>query len=552
MPAWKVLVVGLALVAVAAGCGRIGPGQARLTSGKGAGVPTAEEAGQAVYRYAFSAQALDEGTGQVLPDFSVSLLSEDPAVSALMNSMGDKNGLFHISRNPGLADSAFKALPVLISAVGHKPSLQLLEVGADCVAGQCPGLKPLSLRLPKLDGTNFPSASALAPLAATQLVNASGTAALFKEMIQSGKIDSGMQQLFSGAKNGDVLNNVLVILSQGQGQDPGSLVQSLLSGASGEKLKGLTGVASTLIPLIANTSPDTSKALLAANTLLPYLTPLLNQSGDTGLAGVLKTLLTEGNAQQNLTNLVQAISNKQDKTQALQLAMATFLPMLQGLIAKKQGTTTNPFQSLMLKTFLDPKFFTMIASLGDKSIPKDQKLSTLLTYVQPLLQGLGGKNAPEIGYLFNLLIQDGGLAALKDFPKDATAQEKFAKLIPYIEPIIRGLNGGEGSKLAGLLLPLLSGGNPAAAIKNLIPQDASGSAIASLLPALEPLLKQTMPGKQVFSAQLLQGLVNGDFAALQVTQDLQGAPAVVMSGQARDLFKLINLPNVEKVVALTP
>ncbi len=542
-------------LAVGAGCGKREMGAARLSGGSQALPGTALEASQTTYRYAFSGQILDGNTGKALPDFGVSLLSEDGSLSALVNSMGGKNGVFHISRNPHANDSAVKSVKLLITAVSHKPLVQLVQVGADCLAGQCPGMKPVPLRLAPADSPSFARA-AFAPLNATQHMASVSPGVVFQELLQSGKLDPEIQKLFGTAKNGDILGNVLVILNSAQGAD----LQQLLSGASSEKLKALglfSGAASVLVPLLTTTAPDVSSALAAANLILPYLGPILNHQVDgksSPLASILTTLLADPSSQQNLTSLIQAIA-RGDKKQTVQFAMATLLPLLQGLVGKKAGTTANPFENLLLKSVMDPKFFSLISSLG--SAPKDQKLSLLLGYLQPLVQAMGGKTAPEVAYLFNLLLQDGGIEAIKSFPKDSAAVEKFAQLVPFLEPLVRGLNGSQGAKLAEALAPILSSANPAAAVRDLLFQAtaggaASGPLISGLLPALAPLLSESVPGKQLLSSQLLQGLLNGDFASLQVTKDLQGFAAVVVSGQARDIFKLAQLPNVEKVVALTP
>ncbi len=556
---WRSLFLVAALLGTLS-CGKRDMGQVQLTGGSGAGHPSADEAGRASYRYAFSAQVLDETTGLAVPNFAVTLLSQDGAVSALLNAMGDKTGVFHISRNPAAGDLAFKAIPILLTAVGHKPVVQFVDVGADCLAGQCPGSRPLAIHLAIAGAAVSFAKEAFAPLAATQKINAVGTAPLFQALIKSGKMDPEIQKLFSTAKNGDTLSNILIVLNGSHGG--ADLAQALLNGANAEKLKGLTTglgtIAALLVPMLSSSHPDASAAMIAVNALLPYLTPILQKAENKGpLMSVLTTLLADPNSQQNLVNLIQSLSKNGDKTKTLQFAMATFLPLLQSLIAKKvPPATASPFETLLAKSVLDPKFAALVASLADKNIVKDEKVSLLLSYLQPLVQALSGKAAPEIAYLFNQLIQDGGLQKLKDFAKDGTAQEKFAQLIPYIEPLVKGLNSAEATKLAEALLPILASSNPAAAVRDILVKAAAGGSqagqvIAALLPALEPLLKETSPGKQVLSAQLLQGLLNGDFTGIQVTKDLQGLPAVIVSGQAKDIFKLLQLPNVDKAVALT-
>ena len=60
------------------------------------------------------------------------------------------------------------------------------------------------------------------------------------------------------------------------------------------------------------------------------------------------------------------------------------------------------------------------------------------------------------------------------------------------------------------------------------------------------MLKEGVPGKQIMASQLLQGLANGDFKNLKVTQDLQAASSVLLSGRAEDILKVAALPNVQR------
>ena len=140
--------LSLTLVALI-GCG---VKQASVSSSTGAtsGIPSAQVAGQMTYRYALSAQILNASNNQAIKNFSVALAAQDPAVSTVVNALGNLNGLFHISRTPSTQQAATTALPVLISAPGFQSVLQTLTVGADCQTASCAGSRPLSVLLQPL------------------------------------------------------------------------------------------------------------------------------------------------------------------------------------------------------------------------------------------------------------------------------------------------------------------------------------------------------------------------------------------------------------------
>ena len=71
-----------------------------------------------------------------------------------------------------------------------------------------------------------------------------------------------------------------------------------------------------------------------------------------------------------------------------------------------------------------------------------------------------------------------------------------------------------------------------------------------LAPALDSVLAQWVPQKQLLTAQILQGLAQGDFKDLRIQEDLEGALAVVLSGRAQDIFKAAQLPNVDEMMLL--
>lgn len=528
------------------------------SSSQSKGAPNFHEAGQATYRYAFSGQVLNEITKTAVKDFSVSLLSEDSGVSAVLNALGDANGMFHISRNPTTQDPLFSSLPVLLSAPGFESTIQMLDMGSDCQSTNCPGTKPVGLALkPVADAVAELSGVNVAELSTTFVrhqMEKRGVPALFKQLLSAGKLDPTVSGLLARAKNKDFIPNVLVLLKGTSAGFTPDAVASLLGSVGGEKVRGLAGMTSSLVPLIANSSPEVGSALLSVNSLLPYLTPIVGAVGDKQagpLGQVISGLVVGKNAEENLLNLA---SQMQGNSNNPKLAMASFVPLVQNLVAKKPNASALPFANILTSSLKDPNLLNFIGVLGKKGAAADAGLPLLATYLQPLVQGLVGKNAPEIATLLNQLLQKDGLMAIKEF-KSLPDQQKFAKLLPYIEPLIQGLNSKDSTALAGVLIPLVSSGNPALALRELLTKGSGNNEtkakFASLLfPSLQGLLGQTVPGKQLFTAQLLQGLLSGELKDLRVIQDLQGAPALVLSGQAMDLFKIAQLPNVAKVISL--
>lgn len=59
--------------------------------------------------------------------------------------------------------------------------------------------------------------------------------------------------------------------------------------------------------------------------------------------------------------------------------------------------------------------------------------------------------------------------------------------------------------------------------------------------------KTNILSKQIFTSQLVLGLSFGDFKNVEVLQDLKNSPALTLKGQARDIFKIAQLPNVKGI-----
>jgi len=549
------LVFAIALFTV--GCGKRGLDNAYRRGATQPGLLSAAEAGDSTYRYAFSGQVLDDTSSEPVKKFSVDLPAQDSAVSSVINALGDRNGMFHISRNPTLKDLATAAIPVVVSASGFEPQVQWVDVGSDCQGPNCPGSKPLSFFLKPLAAPTPTPSAGLSPATVRSAVNPQAIPSIFQNLLQVGKLDSTAGNLLAGAQNKDLLNNILVLLKGTNGDQATNAVSGLLGSIKSNNFKNLSGAllgaANTLMPIIAATNPQIGGALLAVNTLLPYLAPIIgkvsgSQSGPMGQ--ILGTFLQSGsgNVQTNLMGLVNAF---QGGGNGAQLAMTTFLPLLQNVLGQNisQGQP-RPFQSLLLGALQDPKLMNTFQSGGNAN----EKVQLLISYLQPLIQGLVGKEGTQIASLLNQFLYKNGIFSLKDFPKDQAELEQFAKLVPFLEPLVRGLNSKDGKELASMLVPLLSKTNPAQAIQNLLGKVNGntniGQVAQALFPTIQTLVQQWVPGKQVFTAQLIQGLLNGDFKDLKVVQDLAGSPGLLLSGQARDVFKLAQLPNVEKVIAL--
>jgi len=519
---------------------------------------TFHEAGEASYRFALSGQILDEATQSPIPNFSLSLLSSDSAVTSVINGLGNVNGLFHLSRNPSIRDDLFAQLPVLISAAGFEPIVQNLDLGADCKAEPCTETRPLKLlmkarSLAQTEPTSFPAFSAV-----TKLMEEKGISTLFKAMTSQGKADAAITGDLARANNRDLLTNVLVVLKPTSPGTAPDVVAKLLGSVPADALKSLAsanaGMASALVPLLSSTNPKLGHQLVGISGALSYLSPLMGTVSDheTGPLGqIVAGLLTGPDTDKTWMSLAQALQAQRTQPQ---LAMPMFLPFSFGTANDTSSGEIFPFANAMKSSLRNPSLLNFISSLAKPGQTGTASQRLLLQYAQPLLQGLVSKNAPEIATLLNSLVQQDGLMAIKDFATLAN-HEKFVKLAPYLEPLIRGLNSQDSPHLAAALMPFLEQKNPALALRELLTKGSGnlatkGEVAAAIFPALPAILNQAVPAKQIFSAQLLSGLVSGDLSDVKVTQDLSGMAGLILSGQARDIFKIAQLPNVERLMAL--
>lgn len=518
---------------------------------------TFHEAGESTYRFALTGQVLDDQTKTPVPNFSVSVLSSDAAVNSVINGLGNANGLFHLSRNPSIRDDLFTQIPILLSAPGFEPLVQSLELGADCKAEPCAETRPLRLlmkarSLLPVEPSSFPAFSLV-----TKLMEKKGISTLFRAMTAEGKADATVTGELARANNRDILSNVLVILKPTTAGSAPDAVAKLLGSIPAETLKSVAsanaGMASALVPLLSSSNPKLGAQLLGISGALSYLTPLMGTVSDreTGPLGqIVAGLLAGADPDKTWINLAQSL---QAQGRQPQLAMPMFLPFSFGTSGDTAAGEIFPFANAMKSSLRNPSLLNFISSLkSTQSGTESQRL--LLQYAQPLLQGLVSKNASELATLLNSLVQQDGLMAIKDFATLAN-RDKFVKLAPYLEPIIRGLNSQDSPHLAAALMPFLEQKNPALALRELLTKGTGnlatkGEVVAAVFPALPLILNQAVPAKQIFSAQLLSGLVSGDLSDVKVTQDLSGMAGLILTGQARDIFKIAQLPNVERLMAL--
>lgn len=559
-----------ALSSLLLGCAKSSIDAAHLLNGTEPGVLTPKMAKDTSYHYAYSAQITNSATGEVVKNFNIEVASPDPMVGTIINAQGDENGIFHFSK-PGTTRQ-LKSVPILISSPDYQPKVTTITIGTDCNSTNCSGAKPAEIFLTPahfVDRTHKArSLTSFDTAKVEDLVNTRGTSDLFKSLVQLGKLDSKTGALLSNSKNGDVLQNILVMLNGSSGSQTGNLVSEILGGIQSDKVQNLAGLGSivgviaTLVPVLAATNPQVAIALVAANALLPYLIPILQNvtSGMSGPLGqVLSAFLKDENLVENIKKLIAALQGGgggggRNKSQ---LAMMSILPSVQEMLSNMTKSDSNgrPYLSLLNQALSNPNLMNLITNIGKKgSGSKDIEL--FATYLGPLIQGLAGDNSAKISQLFNALIKNGGIMALKNFGKDSKDVSKFAALLPFIESIIRGLNSTDTQSLAKIIIPLLNTKDPAGAISNFvtstIKKDPTRAAqlLTIIFPNLGNLAKEAVPGKQMLSAQLVQGIINGGFKNLKVVRDLPGTSGVILSGTARDIFTLAQLPNVSQVISL--
>lgn len=501
------------------------------------------------YRYAFSGQILDERTREPIPKFSIELVGDDPAISNVLNHLGDDHGLFHISRMSATESSQFSTSPVIISAVGYEPYVQLVDLGSDCLSAGCPGVRPTPFYLKPVPGS--PSPKSLSPKRIQEIINEKGVSGLFRDLINLGKWDSKTRTDLSQARNTEVFSNVVVFLKAAPDKEVLSDVSAIFKDGDDKRLAKLpltwSGRSQEVVE-IAREHREVANSLVSVGELLPYLNgiaPKLSTSHGGPLAGLVQRFLAEKNTEAQLAAIV--VSPKAETKP--ELAMVSLMPLLQGWISK--GSSSTAYENFLSRALHENTVMEWLSN--DSFQASSDDVSNFVGYLQPLAQAFVGKQGVLLMREFNRLVGDEGLKNLRTFDG---GNKEFQELAPYVMPLAAGLNGPDGKRLTKALYPILQRKDPALVIKNVIARMDTmdpvkrSRVIATLFPAAGDWAQFAVPAKQVFAVQVLSGLYFGDLKEVRVTQDLQGGRAVVVSAQARDIFKLTMLPNVEKILIL--
>jgi len=276
------------------------------------------------YPYAFSAQLVDKHSEQILAKFQVHLLDDTQSVMKVVNSMGDANGIFHISNSPLDGESLIATYPLVVTADGYDPVVQVLAIGTDCRTQECLGKRPLIIPLTRAQGsliTEVSGISSLTAKSAAQTIQLNGARAAYERLVTLGKIDAGAQSLFKGAKNSDVLSNILVVLKPVANESNlESTVNRLLSSNGGLRLKNQLAMPGFL-PLLNRSGAEHSRVedSMAAKRL--FAAQLMN-----GIAsGDFKGLRVDKDLQKSKAVIVSG--------QAQDLFKLAHLPNIQKLVA---------------------------------------------------------------------------------------------------------------------------------------------------------------------------------------------------------------------------
>jgi len=112
--------------------------------------PNAAEAAKLPFPYAFSAQVFQKGSMDPVTRFSISMTGDPEKTVQIVNPLGSRNGLFHLTRLPKTTDPQFQTVSIIISAQGFQPLLQVVDLGADCLEALCPGVLPTRFEMQPL------------------------------------------------------------------------------------------------------------------------------------------------------------------------------------------------------------------------------------------------------------------------------------------------------------------------------------------------------------------------------------------------------------------
>ncbi len=502
------------------------------------------------YPFAFSGKILDSKSRQPIPRYGVDLLGMDSATNAVIDALGTQRGLFHISRNP--TPSMYGTLPILITAPGYESSLEVVDLGADCRTRGCPGMKPAAFYLKSRE----------APASVAALPASLFSPSSIREISEEGSLsESTHYEKLSDTLVKSIANNkaeyskIVVLLQPAASYTTiiHNLLATIRSKASNEKIVENSPSLEHRLSELSHKDPMLHYYLRHIGELFVYLMPLrreLEKSPPQSMGRVVASLLNPV----ELSSLGYFVSALEDKKKA-QIAMPSLLPIPTAHFAPNPRSRC-PYEGLIIAALKDSHFHsTAIKELSNQVKHQAFDVVALISgSLGSLIQALLGKGGPEITMALNTVVTGPDpISKIKEVVKSGKPVGNVAKLIPYLKPLAIKLEGKNGKALADFLGPLLKAKNPAKAISDLLTKNNHShfaDLAFSIFPTLPTVIQSYVPPKQLLIAQLLQGLIHQDFKEIRVLSDLKGSPAVLLQAFPKDILKLAQLPNVEKILAV--
>jgi hypothetical protein len=535
----------LTLAFIVSGCGlkmtsRTGSGASGLSSFNGV------QAAITTYRYAFSGQVVDGASGSAIGKFSVSLVGGDSSIVMVVNPLGQSNGLFHVSRDAS-APSATVGATVVISAPGYQSIVQPVDIGIDCTTSGCTGT------VPQIFAMKAGVAANQSPSAVTADNVASGTLSVAQQVALSDQLQASGKLETTADITGNTISKAVVLLNPQTSTTATPSVSGILGAAPTGGLSAIATVIGTItsaiLPWITALNPQLGAAFAAIKLVMTYLQPIINQ-----------VLATNNNPfVQIVAAVIQAfIGSTPATTTSGSTLAAAGLGSLPSTNTTSAANSPNPFSNLLTTILQNPSSIVVPAATKGRNAARGAVRATAASlvsnYLQPLIQALNSSSGATFAALFNQLVQQVGLSGLASFPNGPAELDQFGKLAPFLQSLVQGLNSGDAAALTQLLTPVVSAANPAAVLQQLLnPANPAFANVANaVFPALQVVASNWVPGKQVFGAQLLHAVFTGRLSGTQVQQDFAGAPSAVVTGNGSSLLKIAQLPNVEKVVVLSP
>ena len=423
--AGRLLFITWGTVLITLGCAR---GQKSISETVGVfqstriGYLSFDEAGQQTYPYAFSGQILDENTKEPVSKFSVELVGDDPAITTVLNQLGDERGLFHISRTPATETLQFSTAPLIISAVGYEPFVQMVDLGSDCLSANCPGVRPTPFFLKPVAGQT-PAQKSLSIRKIQEIITQKGVSGLFRELISLGKWDSKTRNDLSQARNAELYPQVVVFL-KAPSEDVTADLAAILHDADEKRLSKVpaqwTGRSQEMVE-VAREHREVATSLLSVGDLLPYLNviaPKLSAQAGGPLAGLVQRFLSEKNYESQLAAMM--VSPKSENKP--ELAMVSLMPLLQGWISK--GASSANYEGFLNHALSDR---TTLEWLTQESFQaSNDDVSLFAKYLQPLALGFVSKQGVLLMKEFNDIVGSEGLKNLRAFETIKNQHETIA------------------------------------------------------------------------------------------------------------------------------